>query len=258
MIRLLDEGLEEMLKAEVSLMADVDISFETPTKDWSAGITKPTLNVFLWDLRRSAQEARAGRVNVSRGGSNGYQLAPPRIACRYHITAWASDVRDEHRILSSVLATLLPLRTMPTQYVKGALAEAKPGPDFRVGSPHVKDFVDFWSALQGKLKAGIDLVATITVDSGAVLAAGPLIGTVGARSTDITEPARVSEASMVGGRVTDPSAVGAIVRAPADATMVNEDGNFWIRAEPGDEITVDTDPAKTTTVPDDGPIWVED
>lgn len=259
MIRLLDESLEEFLRGEVPLrQGEIDVAFETPDKTWSAGITQPTLSVFLWDVRRSAHEARSGRISATGAGTNGYKLAPPRVACRYHLTAWASDPRDEHRILSSVLATLLPLRTMPPQYLKGALAASKPPPDFRTGTPHVKDFVDFWSALQGKVKAGIDLVVTITIDSGVVLEAGPPIGSSSARSSDTTEPDRISESARVGGRVTDPTAVGAVVRSASDAALVGDDGTFWIDAAPGEEITVDTDPPKTATVPDSGPVWVED
>ena len=178
MIRLLDESLEEMLRTEVPLpAADIDVAFDTPDDEWSNGITRPTVNAFLWDVRRSAKESRAGRITREEASGVSYQTVPPRVAFRYHLTTWAADVRDEHQILGAMLVALLPIRQMPQRYLTEPLRAPLPAPDLRVAAHDAKDFVDFWSAMEGKLKAGLDVVVTATVDSNLVLPAGPPVGT---------------------------------------------------------------------------------
>ena len=61
MLNLLDESLETFLRAEVPLSAKaVDLSFEAPDSDWGAGVTKPTVNLYLWDVRRNVEGAQSG------------------------------------------------------------------------------------------------------------------------------------------------------------------------------------------------------
>ena len=50
MLHLLDETLEAFLRAEVPLPArQVDVSFAAPDSEWGAAVTKPTVNLFLWE-----------------------------------------------------------------------------------------------------------------------------------------------------------------------------------------------------------------
>ncbi|MEM7092087.1 MAG: DUF4255 domain-containing protein [Actinomycetota bacterium] len=251
MIRLLDESLEAFLRSEVPLpQGEIDIAFDTPDPEWASTVNQPTVNVFLWDVRRSPDESRSGMVRGS--GSGGRQIVPPRIQCRYLVTAWATDMRDEHRMLSSVLTTLLPTHALPEQFLEGQLASVQPLPSLQTASAHVGDFVDFWSALHGKIKAGIDLQVTMTVDVGMKLPAAPPIGALG---MDADNPPSMPKRR--GGRVDDPMAIGAIVQAPDDATLVADDGTFWIDVWAGEELVVHTDPPMHITVPDTGPILVE-
>ena len=53
MLQLLDESIEAFLRASVRSLADVDVAFEAPDREWGAGLNKPTVNLFLWDLRLS-------------------------------------------------------------------------------------------------------------------------------------------------------------------------------------------------------------
>ena len=51
MLQLLDESLESFLRAEVPLGArDVDVAFDAPDKEWASQISRPTVNLFLWDI----------------------------------------------------------------------------------------------------------------------------------------------------------------------------------------------------------------
>ena len=80
MLELIDDALEAMFRATVPLAArDIDVSFEAPERDWSAKLTRPTVNLFLWDIRRSAEHARAGVEQFERNGQTG---APAAAAAR--------------------------------------------------------------------------------------------------------------------------------------------------------------------------------
>ena len=69
MLDLIDESLEAFFRAGVPLGAtEVDVSFEAPDRGWSAKLVRPTVNMFLWDIRRSATRARSGVEEVVRDG----------------------------------------------------------------------------------------------------------------------------------------------------------------------------------------------
>jgi hypothetical protein len=54
MIDDLDEALRQLLIAELPIVSnEVDIAFEPPTRDWSARLSRPTLNLFMHDLREN-------------------------------------------------------------------------------------------------------------------------------------------------------------------------------------------------------------
>ena len=54
MFHLLDESLEDFLRTTVPLPArEIDVSFDAPDKDWAAKVSRPTINLYLWDVRRN-------------------------------------------------------------------------------------------------------------------------------------------------------------------------------------------------------------
>lgn len=165
MLHLLDESLEQFLRAEVPLPErDVDVSFDAPDKDWGARITRPTVNVFLWDLRRNLDEQEGGLELHQQENGQWVRRPPlPRLDCRYLVTAWTSDVRDEHSLLGSVLHAFMLAPVLAEKYLRGPYAAVRPLPALRAALPEGKDTADFWSALGGQLKPGLDLVVTATV-----------------------------------------------------------------------------------------------
>src|SRR5436309_9624147 len=101
MIEYLDETIKQLLVQKVPLEpSEVDISFDMPDSEWSTAISKPTLNVYLCDIRENMElrmdewatdRDRNGRVTKTRRGQ--------RIDLSYLITAWTASVEDEHRLL---------------------------------------------------------------------------------------------------------------------------------------------------------------
>ncbi len=56
MIAELDDALKQLLKEEIPLEPKgIDIAFEMPTKDWSSGLARPTLNLYLFDIRENLE-----------------------------------------------------------------------------------------------------------------------------------------------------------------------------------------------------------
>ena len=175
MLHLIDQGLEAFLRSEVPLAKDqIDVSFDAPDRDWAARTTRPTVDLFLWDVRLATQELAAGvEVYREEDGTVHRARPKPRIDLRYLVTAWTADVRDEHQLLGSVLATLFAHGELPEAHLPETYAKVRPLPRVAVAYPSGRDSGDFWSALGGRLKPGLDLVVTATLDVALVHQVGP-------------------------------------------------------------------------------------
>lgn len=237
MLNLLDESLEEFLRATVPLpRREIDVSFAAPDKDWSARVSRPTINLYLWDVRRNLSERDLGVETVPDSAGRPHLRAPlPRVDCRYLVTAWTTDIRDEHALLGATLSALLLHHELDREYLQGSYRDVSPVPRIEVGAGDGKDNSDFWSALGGQLKPGLDLTVTATVDSALLVPVGPPVEryTVTTRRADGEPEHRL----FVGGRTEEPP--GTLVSTAHGATEVGEDGTYVVPAEVGDEVSVD-------------------
>src|SRR3954466_14761189 len=203
-----DEGLRAILKRELGKhgFEGVDIAFDAPSKEWSGKLTKPTVDMFLYDLREAADRAD---VNMSEARGNGQAIVSPpplRLELTYSVTAWTKAVEDEHRLLSQVLAILFSYKRIPQEVLDGVslnggsrLAAAETS----VGRPR-EEKADFWTSVGGSYKASIDYVVHITIESGAAYVRGPEVRmqTIRARLSD--GPARtMTELHRLGGTLRD-------------------------------------------------------
>ncbi|MEH1128259.1 DUF4255 domain-containing protein [Micromonospora sp. CPCC 206061] len=175
MLHLLDESLEAFLRAAVPLPPrDVDIVFDAPDGDWAASVSRPTVNLYLWDVRPNLAEREWGEQIVAEENGRKFRRDPlPRVDCRYLVTAWTREVRDEHSLLGGVLATLLLHRVIAIDYLRGPFADVRPLPTVTLRSGDGSENSDFWSALGGQLKPGLDVVVTTTVDAAVLSRMGP-------------------------------------------------------------------------------------
>jgi hypothetical protein len=242
MLHLLDEGLETFLRASVPLPSrQVDVSFDAPDSEWGSGITKPTVNLYLWDVRLNETERHSGMELVREADGTMSRRRPPlRVDCRYLVTAWTSDVSDEHRLLGAVLAALLQHPVMAQEHLPEPYRAVRPLPTLAVASPNGEETADVWSALGGQLKPGLDLVVTATMDFALAYEAGPPVERYEVGLTDFTTPERRSRVRAVGGRADGAGNVR--VRSPRAATTTDAEGRFLVQAEEGDRIKVEGDP----------------
>lgn len=251
----LDESIEAFFRAVVPLgSTEVDVSFEAPDREWSAKLTRPTVNIFLWDIRRSASRSRAGLEEVERDGQRVRRMALPTIELRYLITAWTSDHGDERALLGGLMSAILRHSHIPDEFLASGLAGVRPPSILmaRSGEEHI----DVFRALEGQLKPGINMITVADVDTGAGEPLAPGVSEVGVSVSD-TGGTATSSQRRVAGEVLVDGAAGAIVRGPSDATTVNATGRFLIRAQPGDEVVLELDPPRSVVVPESGGIRFE-
>src|SRR3954451_11711709 len=102
----LDEGLRTLLRRELAKHAfdGVEVAFEAPAKEWSATLSSPTVDLFLYDLRESSDWRPTDWEVEQRDGATRERRPPMRMEASYAITAWTRAVEDEHRLLSQVLS----------------------------------------------------------------------------------------------------------------------------------------------------------
>jgi hypothetical protein len=231
------------------------VAFEAPDKEWSAKLTRPTVNLFLWDIRRSVN-SRSGMRTVEVDGAKVHQPALPVVELRYLISAWTSDHSDERGLLAGVMRSLLTYGAIPRDFLPSAFdrLEVPTIVMARVGEDHM----DVFKALQGQLKPGINMVVTTQFDTGFAIPAGPPVGSIGTalgRVGGEPERRRRIAGEVVG--AAERGLIGAVVRGPGDMTQVNTQGQFLLRASEGDEIVLEADPALVATVPANGGIRFE-
>lgn len=166
MIQDLDDTVKELLVQKVPIDTNaIDIKFEMPTRDWATGVSKPTIDLFLYDLREN-HELRSNQRRLTRsGGVASERAAPVRVDHTYLITAWTTDVADEHQLLGRILNTLLRYPLLPDEVLKGAM-QAQPLPlQAWIAQPErTPNAWDFWTAMDGRMKAGISYVVTASLE----------------------------------------------------------------------------------------------
>jgi hypothetical protein len=174
----LDEALRTLLRRELERhgFEGVEIAFDAPASDWSAKLTAPTVNLFLYDLRENLGQSEASPRDVRLNGANMSAPPPMRLEVTYAVTAWTKAVEDEHRLLSQVLAILFSHTSLPADLLAGRLAAASRlrAIETEVGRPK-EEKADFWTSIGGRYKASIDYAIRIEVESGLMFTRGPQV-----------------------------------------------------------------------------------
>lgn len=170
MIADLDETIRQLLIAEIPIKnGEIDIKFDQPRRENSAKWTKPTVNLFLYDLRENnvLRQHQWERLSKGNGRDNLAHLkrSPMRVDCLYMLTTWAADPEDEHRLLTRCLLALFRYPTLLDDRLVGSLK--KPPFDIQARlARHDKltNPAEVWSALDNEMRPSISYVITLALD----------------------------------------------------------------------------------------------
>jgi hypothetical protein len=177
MIPDVDESLRALLRRDAVDGADVEISFEAPTKDWSTRRQGPTLSVYLYDIREDLERRtrQPEQHRDERGVVVGRRLPPRYFKLSYLVTAWTQRPEDDHRLLAVVLAPLLRSDALPPEILQGTLEDVTDPVKVTVALPPPKDraLSDVWTALGGELKPSLDVVVSAPFQPDQTRAFGP-------------------------------------------------------------------------------------
>ena len=205
----LNNTLKRLLVQRVPLDLDeVDVSFDCPKREWSAKVLKPTVNLYLFDVRENVERRTWNYRTVNdRGGTTGRRRPPVYVDLSYFITTWAREVADEHVLLWRALTALMRETKLGDDLLQGSLRENESSPvNITVAQADgvLRNPGEFWNALDNDLKPAVVYCATLPVDLD-VLIEAPLVLT---SVTDLFDPQRTLASRHI--------AVGGLLRAHAN------------------------------------------
>ncbi|MEM3079174.1 MAG: DUF4255 domain-containing protein [Thermoproteota archaeon] len=186
MIADLDETIRQLLIAELPVKnGEVEISFDQPKREWSARISKPTVNLFLYDVRENATLRQHQWERMP--SVNGDHLArlkrtPFRVDCFYMLTTWAAEPEDEQRLLTRALMALFRFPILPEDRLIGSLKnpifeiQARLASHDRLTNP-----AEVWSSLDNELRPSVSYIVTLALDPWKEIE-GPIVRTLTLRT----------------------------------------------------------------------------
>ncbi|NEC91005.1 DUF4255 domain-containing protein [Streptomyces sp. SID12501] len=165
MIHEVDEVLKRLLSGGALAGSGIDVFFDAPTRDWAVRRNGPAVNAYLYDIREDTVRRQRGTVAVrDEQDAVVKRRQPPRwFRLSYLVTAWTKQPQDEHRLLSAVLATLLPREMLSADELPPSLAVLGLSIPLSVAGiqSEARSMAEIWSALGGELKPSLDLVVTV-------------------------------------------------------------------------------------------------
>ena len=212
----LDETIRQLLKEELPIKNnEIVVSFEHPKRENSAKWTKPTVNLFLYDVRENnvLRQHQWEQVANANHGDNLAHLkrSPMRVDCFYMLTTWAADPEDEHRLLTRCLLALFRFHILPEDRLVGTLRHPPYDIQARLAShDRLTNPAEVWSALDNEMRPSVSYVVTLALDPWTEVT-GPIVRTFTFRSgQSVTLPRHQrlidetrSELTFIGGTVRD-------------------------------------------------------
>lgn len=162
LIPLVEDGLEKILRDGLPLPPDIgDISFDPPASTWSAQLSRLTVNLFLYEVSRSAQPSGGPMRRRTDSGAVERRPPLPMIDLTYLVSAWAGSPRDEHQLLSDVLYVFLNNTTIDP--VEGGALESRV--QLAIIDDERNQPRELWSTLGGNAKASFAITATVAAEA---------------------------------------------------------------------------------------------
>jgi hypothetical protein len=168
MIEVIDDALKKLLIRELPIKKnEVDIAFDQPKREWSAKISRPTLNLYIYDIHENNKLRMSKQWAATRNpdGTASERRPPLRLDLHYMISAWATDPQDEHRLLARSLAALLRTSQIPLDLLPDSLKQHDRPVQIEVAQPDLmRNATDVWSVLDNEMRPAIPCTITMPLD----------------------------------------------------------------------------------------------
>lgn len=162
---------------------EVDISFEAPTRERIDKLTRPTINLFLFDLQENTDLRQSNFETTRNNGRAERRLVPRRFDLRYMVSTLTTSIEDEHELLWRVLATLVRHPQFPVELLPEELRLLEPALATRVSQADEGQRLSaLWTAFGVPPHPSLYYVVTVPVDMNLVIEV-PLVLTRTARYT---------------------------------------------------------------------------
>jgi hypothetical protein len=169
MIDELDEALRQLFIRELPIKNnEVDIAFDQPKREWSGRLSRPTINIFLHDVRENVklrQTQFQREVERTKDGQAIQHLNYFRLDLHYVVTVWATEPEDEHRLLTRALMVLFKHNEIPDDLLPESLKDQPwPVPLIVAQYETVEKPSDIWNVMDNQQRPAIMMVATLALD----------------------------------------------------------------------------------------------
>ncbi|MBV8719892.1 MAG: DUF4255 domain-containing protein [Chloroflexi bacterium] len=232
----LDETVRELLHRYVPVDPEhVDVSFDLPDREWSARLTRPTINCFLYDLRENHKMRNSSWETHRQVGANSAsrQKGPLRFDAMYQITTWARSNDDQHRLLWRTVAALARHTVLSPDLLVGELKDQPLPVSTTVAQPDqgLANVGDFWNAIDNRARPVLTYVVTLSLDPEIVVGSKLVLGQPTIKLQQLGRE-EVLNGFSITGRVKDRSDTTRIV-----------DGALVVMSETGDRVLTDDEGA---------------
>lgn len=167
MINDVDEALRRLLIQELPIKRnEVDIDFEQPRRETTSRWNKPTISVYLYDLRQNKLRQKQQQIINKNGQKSAIQRRPDiRFDLHYVMSVWTDDADDEHYLLTRILMALCRYPHLPEAILPQRLQDTKPTIPLFVAEP--EEFLnpaDLWGSLDNELHPAISCLITFPLN----------------------------------------------------------------------------------------------
>lgn len=163
----LDKTLESVLRNRGGIGSDIEVAFDQPNREWASRLSRPTLNMFAFDIRENQRLRQMDREVSHNGNSAMITIPPRRFDVSYIVTAWTRKIEDEHRLIWRALSTMKRFMYLAPDACEGSLRYSRIDIPLLVAetSPTLtSNLVDLWSVLDNQLHLGFTVIATLELD----------------------------------------------------------------------------------------------
>jgi hypothetical protein len=160
---MIDEGLERLLRKQLPLPADAgDVSFAVPSIAWSDRLSRPTINLFLYEIKPSTRPSASVVRRIDPDGRAQRRVPSPVLELNYLVSAWANSPLVEHQLLGEVVTRLSVQSTLP---MKKAVGDGASPVQLIFGGDAENKLREVWTAAGGRLKASFSMSVVTATDA---------------------------------------------------------------------------------------------